>query len=413
MADKPVLPPAAYSQPHLRIELFVERQDYTPPPRAVTAKASGKERFSHGTKLSAELAQAFAAAQRMLQQRDGAAAEGDTGVYVEIVSDADKLLPESAWQQKGIRIAAVRTDDTGTQVGGLFVPQDAEQFLQDKLAEYTAGRGTDAAKKRFEKIDRVAPGTLATLWVDRRPLPEPSQSIWWECWCWKDRHGHLAGPAERLGLRVSEQRLIFPDCVVIPVYGTREEIERLLLHTDAVEKLRHASDTPHVFLHEMAAEQVPLVRDLAARVTPAPVSAPAACILDSGTNRGHPLLSGSLAKDDQHAVDANWSVDDHYRNSHGPTASVPPGARTSMRTSARLWQPANSTAGAPSTQSAKLLTPVPLPPRDQAAWGEQLQQIFTFSIRDSGYSVYRQTRSVRGAITRQSNLPYRNVSALA
>ena len=261
MADKPVLPPAAYSQPHLRIERFVERQDYTPPPRAITTKASSKERFSHGTKLSAELAQAFAAAQRMLQQRDGAAAEGDAGVYVEIASDADKLLPESAWQQKGIRIAAVRTDDTGTQVGGLFVPQDAEQFLQDTLAEYTAGGGTDAAKKRFERIDRVAPGTLATLWVDRRPLPEPGQSIWWECWCWKDRHGHLAGPAERLGLRVSEQRLIFPDCVVIPVYGTGEEIERLLRHTDAVEKLRHASDTPHVFLHELAAEQVPLVRE--------------------------------------------------------------------------------------------------------------------------------------------------------
>ena len=60
-----------------------------------------------------------------------------------------------------------------------------------------------------------------------------------------------------------------------------------------------------------------MVRDLAARVRPAPVSAPAACILDSGTNRGHPLLSGSLAKDDQHAVDANWGVDDHYRNGHG------------------------------------------------------------------------------------------------
>jgi hypothetical protein len=317
MADKPALPPAAYCRQHLRIERFVERQDYTPPSRAVTTKASGKERFSHGTKLSAELELAFAAAQHMLQQRDGTVAEGDAGVYVEIVADANKLLPETAWQQKGIRIAAVRTDDNGTQVGGLFVPRDAEQFLQDTLVDYTAGGGTDAAKQRFEKIDRMVPGTLATLWVDRRPLPEPGQSIWWECWCWKDRHGHLAGPAGKLGLRVSEQRLIFPDCVVIPVYGTREDIEGLLLHTDAVEKLRHASDTPHVFLHEMAAEQVPLVRDLAARVTPAPVSAPAACILDSGTNRGHPLLSGSLAKDDQHAVDANWGVDDHYRDGHG------------------------------------------------------------------------------------------------
>ena len=47
-----------------------------------------------------------------------------------------------------------------------------------------------------------------------------------------------------------------------------------MVHTDAVEKLRHASDTPHVFLCEMGDLQMPLLRDLAGRITPATADAP-------------------------------------------------------------------------------------------------------------------------------------------
>lgn len=226
-------------------------------------------------------------------------------------------MPETAWLKQGIRIAAVRTEDDEVQVGGLFIPNEAEQFLKKTLADYSAGGGTDAAKKRLEQIDRFSTPTVGTLWFDRRPLPGPADPIWWECWCWTDRAGNLARPAKRLGLRVSEQRLIFPECVVVPVYGTRDDIERLLFNTDAIERLRHASDTPHVFISEMVDEQVPLLRDLVGRVTPAPITAPAACILDSGTNRSHPLLVDSLAAGDQHAVDQNWGLDDHYDGGHG------------------------------------------------------------------------------------------------
>lgn len=317
MADEPKGPLRTYSKPHVHIERFQARADYRPPRRKITPKDSGIERFSHGTKLGGELAQALAAAHRLLAGRDPDIAAGDAGVYVEIASPAQTLLPDSGWQQKGIRIAAVRTEDNGEQIGGLFVPQRSEAFLAKALADYTAGGGTAAAKDRFEKIDRFGPSSVATLWLDRRPLPVEDRAIWWECWCWKDRAGHIAHPAKRLGLRVSEHRLIFPECEVVPIYGTSTEIEKLLLHTDAIEKLRHASDTPHVFLRELRDIQVPLIKDLATRITHAPATAPAACVLDSGTNRSHPLLSGSLDPGDQHAVDENWGVDDHYEGGHG------------------------------------------------------------------------------------------------
>ncbi len=317
MADKPDLPAFAYIKPHLRIDHCWQRADYRPPQRGFSSKDSGRERFSHGRKLTTELAQALAVAHRKLEQRNPQLAEGDLGVYVEVLSEVDSVLPDSAWQKQGIRIAAVRTDDTGAQIGGLFVPQKAETFLQRTLSDYVTGGGSQAAKKRLEQIEKISPASVSTLWFDRRPLPQPGQSIWWECWCWKDREGHLQRPAERLGLRVSEQRLIFPECVVVPVYGTQADIERLLVNTDAVEKLRNASDTPHVFLTEMVEEQVHLIHDLASRIAPAPDSALVACVLDTGVNRSHPLIQGSLGIDDQHAIDEIWGVDDHYPGGHG------------------------------------------------------------------------------------------------
>ncbi|WP_088343912.1 MULTISPECIES: S8 family peptidase [Rhodomicrobium] len=321
MANEPKGPLRTYTKPHLNIERFQERADYRPPRRAVTSRDGGLDRFSHGTKLSGELAQAFAAAHRLLGERDPDIAAGDAGVYVEIASPAETLLPDIGWQQKGIRIGAVRTEDNGEQVGGLFVPQRSEAFLTKALDDYTSGGGSAAAKDRLEKIERIGPSSVATLWFDRRPLPPEEKAIWWECWCWKDRADHVPRPAQRLGLRVSERRLIFPDCEVVPVYGTRSEIERLLVHTDAIERLRHASDSPHVFLSELRDYQVPLIRDLASRISHAPATAPAACVLDSGTNRAHPLLSASLDPSDQHAVDEKWGVDDHYDGGHGTQMS--------------------------------------------------------------------------------------------
>jgi hypothetical protein len=311
MANQRDLPLTAYTLSHLRFDRFARTDRYAPPKRSFTQKDGGRERSSHGVKLKDELARMLATAHALLKQRDPALTAGEPGVYVEIHSEPHEPLPDTGWGREGIRIAAVRTEDTGIQIGGLFVPETAEPFLEKTLVDYTADRGTKAAAERLDRIDTMAPGTVATLWIDRRPLPEEGRGIWWECWCWKDRDAHLHRPAERLGLRVSEQRLIFPDCVVTPVYGTRADVEKLLVHTDAIERLRHASDTPHVFLSEMGDMQMPLLRDLAGRITSAPASAPAACVLDSGANRGHPLLVGSLDEGDQHAVDERWGKDDH------------------------------------------------------------------------------------------------------
>jgi len=66
---------------------------------------------------------------------------------------------------------------------------------------------------------------------------------------------------------------------------------------------------------EPATEQRQWVEQLKARTTAAGAGAPAACILDTGVSRTHPLLAMSLDVADCHSADPLWGVDD--RDGHG------------------------------------------------------------------------------------------------
>ena len=312
MARKPVPIPHTYTLPHLRIDRFAKAYDYQPPrPAARAGLDAGRERFSHGGKLAAELAHAIAAAQRQRQLRDPTFATGKPNAYFEVTSDIDKLLPDKGWRQD-VRVGAVRRDSNGAQVGTLFVTAAGEKVLADALTTYTGSTIATASTKRIDQIERIAPGTVTSLWIDLRPLPQAEQRIWWECWCWPETAANILHPAAQLDLRVSEQRLHFPDFEVVPVYATVAEMERLLANTDAIEELRHASDTPHVYTHDLAAYQKDILDDLVSRMTPPPDNAPSTCLLDTGVARAHPLLAPSLSASDCHAVDAAWQTDDHH-----------------------------------------------------------------------------------------------------
>ena len=393
MARKPVSILRQYALPHLRIDGFAKAHAYQPPPPpGRPAPDAGRERFSHGSKLAAELAQAIVAAARQRQLRDPAIAAGKPNAYFEVASELDKLLPDKGF--KDVRIGAVRKNDAGVQVGTLSVRDNGETILTDTIANYGAGTATPTSTKRIDQIERIAPGTVGSLWMDLRPLPQADQRIWWECWCWPETAANLFRPAQHLSLRVSEQRLHFPDFEVVPVYADIEDMERLLANTDAIEELRHASDSPHVYTHDLRPYQQDILDDLVLRTTLAPDDAPAVCILDTGVARAHPLLAPSLAANDCHAVDEAWQRDDHH--GHGTEMAgialfgdltYPVGDHRSIELTHRL-------------ESVKLLPPKGFPLNEPANFGfitqsaislpeieaPERQRVFSMSVTNDGLS---------------------------
>jgi hypothetical protein len=114
----------------------------------------------------------------------GAAAEIEApGVYVELHSAQNTDISHVQWEQKGIRIGALKLNEEGVQSAALFVPNQASGFLEEKLADYgkaVQGENRPANEAKVGVIETISVASLQTLWTDFRALPEDAdESVWW------------------------------------------------------------------------------------------------------------------------------------------------------------------------------------------------------------------------------------------
>lgn len=316
--------PSDHRFDHVRIDAFQTSEIYGRPNRAIGDRGFHRDRAVHGPRLEGELAAAIAQAHQLLTQRLQDVPAQQAGIYLEVQSADGEKLPDLTWKSKGIRLGAVRlSSNQAAEVGALYVPSTAEEFLAQKVREYahedTAGRIPKPKNQdKMEPIEAIRAGGLESLWTDQRPFPaDPDEQIWWECWCWADRAESLVTLATRLNLRAIPRSLSFPDFEVVPVYANRHQILRLVHNSAAIEELRRASDTPAFFTVTARREQNLWVDNLAGRINPPDEGSPAVCILDSGVARAHPLLEPAIAADDCHAINSTWGVDDGSLHGHG------------------------------------------------------------------------------------------------
>lgn len=80
-------------------------------------------------------------------------------------------------------------------------------------------------------------------------------------------------------------------------------------------EIQRAKETAAVFVDMGPEEQADWAKELLGRITGPNGDAPAACILDTGITRGHPLLAIAAAAEDCTAVDPTWGPED---NGGGP-----------------------------------------------------------------------------------------------
>lgn len=81
---------------------------------------------------------------------------------------------------------------------------------------------------------------------------------------------------------------------------------------NCVAELRKAKDTAEFFSEMRPAEQEEWVQAALENLVPPPIQAPAVCVLDTGINRQHPLITSALAEEDLHSCHPDWNVADHH-----------------------------------------------------------------------------------------------------
>jgi hypothetical protein len=97
-----------------------------------------------------------------------------------------------------------------------------------------------------------------------------------------------------VGIRLGTRTLGFADRVVILVEATAEQLAGALAMLDDLAELRRPHELAQTITLEPAAEQADWVDQLAGRTQSASTDAPTVCVVDTGVNRAHPLLAGSL-----------------------------------------------------------------------------------------------------------------------
>lgn len=134
----------------------------------------------------------------------------------------------------------------------------------------------------------------------------------WEVWMRADGAEAFAQDARAAGVHVGEDRLTFPEQIVLQVSASRAQLLALVKQSDAVTALAKPASTADFFDGLPVEEQDAWLQDLLGRIDFRNGEPPGAFVtlFDTGVTRAHPLLAPALAAADRHAADPAWALED-------------------------------------------------------------------------------------------------------
>jgi len=324
--------------PHLDYSGRATSQDYTAKP------GNGKRfnrfqrlnRLAHATKLSGDLRQADLESERLKVSLELAGYEAEAGITLAIRSTPGHPLKFESLDSPslGWTLESVRHDEaTDTMVATVFVKHGKLSSLAKKVRDYESRKTrTDKKGKVFAadhadlvaNIESIGIAAIEEFWTSRHPLPAMDVPAWWELWVrvgsevQRGRHQRaVENEAQRLGMTRKPGALILPEHTVYLIKTTQRTLAAATELLNFVSELRHPALTAEFFIEQTPSDQTNWAEDLKARTTLPEPNAPSVCVLDTGVNRGHPLIADLLSEQDHDSARTDWGKDDHERNGHG------------------------------------------------------------------------------------------------
>ena len=276
---------------------------------------------SHGAKLLTDLRAVRSATDDLTGRRLAAGVSSDQGTLIEFTSAPgfDLALDSLSRRRYGIELVAVRQRQQAT-LATVLVPKGRLNVFEKLIGVYRTQQTPKGAPKNQKLIANVAAIRLAlaeSLWTDEGDLPPPDADLWWEVWLRRSASARadFRRLARAQGMRLGERHLEFIDRQVVLSFGSLDQLTASVELLDCVTELRRAKELASFFADLPPDEQGEWVQDLVAQAQPPPPDARALCLLDTGVNRLHPLLTPYIGADDLHTVKPAWRAVD--RHGHG------------------------------------------------------------------------------------------------
>lgn len=284
---------------------------------------------AHGQALRTALESVGESIGAVQEQRVDRGLAAVTGSYVtfDLVLNPDLSLDSLEDRQAGIELMVFRRVEEEQGVATVFVPEGKLRVFERKLEDYLdPAKARKNGKRRHEKlinsIQQIRRTVLRDVWTDPvRDFPSGGGSVWWELWLRKgidiDRLREQAGS---LGIVLGDRTLSFHDRTVVLANATVDQMVLSVDLLDALAEVRSARSLACELLELPARAEAEAVTALRRRMEPPPDDSPAVCVLDTGVDRGHPLLEVALPPGNVHSYNpVSWGLDD--RHGHGTEMS--------------------------------------------------------------------------------------------
>ena len=251
--------------------------------------------------------------------------EEGLGLQVEFESfpDIELAFESLARERLGIELLNVRHEESQTQAT-VFVPDGKLEHFEGLIHDYLVEKRDSIGRRRdnrklIDAVRRIRAASLRALWTDDvEEFPSAEDGpVWWEVWLpvRQDRDVTIAAFRERAeaqGMEVPQGELRFPERTVLLARTSLDQMKRSIVTLNSIAELRRPKETAEFFDSEPVQDQIEWIDELLARTGFATSNdrTPYVCLLDTGVNRGHPLLAPVLTTDDLHTVEPAWGTDD-------------------------------------------------------------------------------------------------------
>jgi len=260
------------------------------------------------------------------------------GVYLEIKGEAGyELTTKSLENQrsrdknKWIRLLNVRKvkhihideitkeeNELYETVATIFVPVSQKKYFANMISKYATElhyMGNFKNKALVESISDIQNALLVpSFWQDDLDIIPADKPEWCEVWLSNDSDEMIhrfEGCLKDLKIISKQGHIRFPERIVKLVYATRTQLEDLTRNSDDIAEYRKAKVTAEFWTKMDKREETQWVQNLLERLQVDREALISICLLDTGVNSGHPLLSPLLDPVDCQSVDPLWETHDH------------------------------------------------------------------------------------------------------
>jgi hypothetical protein len=326
-----------FDRPHLgSIENFASGHDYTYPRKLkIEFPVVQRIRGAHGGRLLNKLQsirQQFELAEHVELPES---IVRDDALYVTFISEwGYELKFEQLNQNKDrpdYQIVNVRQEvhpDRESQIryhvavmltkGGVSHFIKRVQTYLDENTKDRDGNETDTPKANplVANISNIQLATLEAFWSDgpEIPFPESDTEVWWEVWFRKlgvaeDKMSQVEQNLESIGAQIGNLQLEFPEHLVRLVKATPQQLSSSLMLLDNLAELRKPQQIADFLVQSESsiAEREAWLEDFMQRVSKESTDRSVlVCLLDSGVNNKHQLLSDFLPDSNLYTWNDGW-----------------------------------------------------------------------------------------------------------